>query len=153
MQNGRKSIPLPCFYKVNKDVFRMSALCDIHERNAELYQAYKMAMSERGMTHSRAVEIAIQSPSSRYWVSPLYVYREIRTRLRGYARRYDPVMRRKKPRACKADMYNELWEIYKRLREKTYFKGCSTYFLVSFVVNQRAPHYYLSYREGLVIIE
>lgn len=130
----------------------MSAFYDIQQRNAELFGAFKKAMSQSGITFDQAVEAAINSPTSRYWVSPNYVYRDIKARLRGYATAYDPSARRKKVRSCKETMYDELWELYQKLSEKAYFKGSSTYFLVSFVVNQKAPRFYLSHRQGLSII-
>ena len=130
----------------------MSAFIDIHQRDEELYLAYKKAFSQPNTTHIQAVQAAIHTPTSRYWVSPYYVYRDIRSRLRGYRTKYDPVSRRKKPRAVRATMYDELFQIYKSLTRQRYFRGYSTYFLVSFVINHQAPCFYIELRHAQRII-
>lgn len=130
----------------------MPALIDIHQRDEELYQAYRKAFSQKGMTHNKAIRTAINTPTSRYWVSPAYVYREILARFRGYHTKYDHHPGRKNPLPCRIHMYDELFNIYKQLSRKHYFKGCSTYFLVTFVVNHPAPSFHVSFRQAQRII-
>ena len=130
----------------------MSALIDIHQRDEELYNAYKKAFQQAGMTHRKAVHIAIHTQTSRYWVSPSYIYRDILARIRGYNAKADPSSRRKKPREQRYHLYDELFRIYKRLSSQRYFQGYSTYFLISFVVNRPAPQFYISYTRARNII-
>lgn len=130
----------------------MPALIDIQQRDEELYQAYRKAFAQKGMTHNKAIRTAINTPTSRYWVSPAYVYREILARFRGYQAKYDPSSRRKQPRPCRIHMHEELFRIYKQLAHKHYFRGCSTYFLVTFVVNHPAPSFHVSFRQAQRII-
>lgn len=131
----------------------MSAFIDIHQRDEELYQAYKHAFLQPGMTHRQAIHQAINTPTSRYWVSPSYIYRDILSRIRGYNAKADPASRRKHGcRPSRHNLYDELYTIYRRLSRQRYFRGCSTYFLISFVVNRPAPQFYISYVRARNII-
>lgn len=130
----------------------MSALIDVKLRDEELYNAYKHAFRQPGMTHRQAIHTAIHTQTSRYWVSSIYVYRDILSRLRGYATPHDPEGRCKHHHPCRADMYDQLFTIYRRLARQRYFRGCSAYFLVSFVINRPAPRFYIDYRQAQKII-
>ncbi len=130
----------------------MSAIIEIKQRDEEFYQAYRKAFQQPGITHKQAIQLAIHTPTSRYWVSSSYVYRDILSRIRGYAKRYDPSRRCNKHHPCKSNMYDELFAIYKRLSRQRYFQGCSVYFIVSFVINSPAPRFYIGHCQAQRII-
>ena len=130
----------------------MASIIDVQQRDEELYQAYKHAFEQPGMTHRQAIHAAIHTQTSRYWVSTIYVYRDILSRIRGYSTRNDPEGRCKRHHPCREGMYDRLYAIFLRLKKQRYFKGCSAYFLVSFVLNRPAPRFYIDHRQAQKII-
>lgn len=117
----------------------------IPERDEELYRAYKEALSDRSVTSQRmAVERAIATPTSRFWISVPRAYRYILRLKKG------------KPlgdqRDVRHEMMMEIYERYRRLEGRREFKGSSVYFITSFAVFQEAPGFYISYSRALSIV-
>lgn len=123
-----------------KDIYR--------ERDEELYNAFKKAYSRKGVTYDEAVKEAVNTPCSRYWVSPDYVYREVLARLKGY----NWNKRRKKVRGTREKAYKDLYERFLNLTQRREFKGCSIRFISSFLVVHPAPSFLLSVRRAQDII-
>lgn len=126
----------------------MSAILDIKQRDEELYQAYRKAFRQPGMTHRKAIQQAIHTQTSRYWVSTSWVYRYLLARKQGKPNKYAP----NNPHPCRKDMYEELYRIYQRLTKERYLHGYSTYFITSFVINRPAPRFYIDFRRAQLII-
>ena len=118
----------------------------IPERDLELFNAYKDALRSADVrSHQQAILKAIKTPTSRFWVSTFQAYRSI-LRLRkgenmGAA-----------TRDTRRDMFLSIYERYKAIEKKPEFRGCSTYFIVSFAVQQQAPEFYISYSRASAII-
>lgn len=124
----------------------MSSPSYIHARDMELFLRYYEAIKkDDSITNQKAIEIAIKSPTSKFWVSPFQVYREILNIVNG--RKQPPAMR-----SIRKRMINDIYERYKELESKPTFRGCSTFFLVQFAVELPAPEFYLSYNRALAII-
>lgn len=122
---------------------------EIHrERDEELFKAFKKAYSRKGVTYEEAIREAVNSPCSRYWVSPDYVYREVLARLKGY----NWNKRRKQVRGIREKAYKDLYERFLVLSQRREFKGCSTRFISSFLVVHPAPSFFLSVRRAADII-
>lgn len=103
------------------------------ERDNALYDAYVTALRQPGVkSHQQAIETAINSPTSRFWISPFRAYREILWRKNGY-RPHGGISKNR--RALVDDLYSE----YLRLRDRHMFRGCSTFFIIQFVVGMPAP--------------
>ena len=117
----------------------------IPERDRELYGRYREALrSKDTRSHQEAIEIAIHSPASRFYISIFQAYRGILRIKKGLRKEGGRVIRNK--------MIHDIYERYKKLEAKREFRGCSTYFITSFAVYQEAPEFYLSYSRALAII-
>lgn len=121
---------------------------NIEERNLELYKAYIRVCRTRNVSHNEAIRIAVNSPCSRYWISPDYVYREILAKINPNSSHI-----RCKPRVGKKSIYDQMFEEYKRLSKTPMFRGCSIFFISSFLVNRPAPNFCISYSRAKKIIE
>lgn len=131
----------------------MSTRIETQQRDAELYAAYKRALQKPGTTVHKAIHDAIHTPTSRYWVGFSSVYREICARQRGYHTKHDPSSRRKKAHNCRVKMIDELYKIYLNIKNSKYYKDCSIRFIVSLVIGQPAPRFYIDFRRAQAIIE
>ena len=116
------------------------------ERNSELYAAYIRFMKEVNITHSEAVHRAVNSPASRYYVSPNYLYREILRRERGE----DAPQRART--LHKTGIYDHLFSEYLTMRGRPTCRGLSKLALCDLVVNHPAPCFFLSDKRGDEII-
>lgn len=114
-------------------------------RNKELYEAYRNAFRKPEVrSHQQAIIEATVSHSSRYWISTLQACRYIIKLKKGL-----PI---KSVNELKKKMILSIYEVYKILEKKPEFKGCSTYFITSFVIQKGAPEFYISYHRALAII-
>ncbi len=117
------------------------------ERDYELYAAYRRFMNEINVTHAKAVELAVKSPASRYWVSPNYLYREIRRREAGKETEKKSRTMRKSP------LYDRLYSDYLTIRERPTCRGLSKLALCDLLVNRPAPSFFLSEKRADEIIQ
>ena len=124
----------------------MSNSSYIMERNAELFLRYYEARKNNPrLTCQQAIEQAVDSPTSRHFVSLVEVYREILNKLHG-----------REPKHCMKDLrrqqIEDIYHIYCELAAKPTFKGASPFFIVQFAIAEPAPHFYLSYSRARDII-
>lgn len=114
-------------------------------RDRELYNAYKTAFRRPDVkSHKQAIQAAIKSGTSRFWISTFQAYREILKIKKG------------KPTGCvrtvRKRMIQKIYSAYQELEKKPAFRGCSTFFITSFAVQREAPEFYISYSRALAII-
>ena len=115
------------------------------ERDEALYQAYVTALRQPDVkSHQQAIEVAINSPTSQFWIEPYRAYLEILWRNRD-SRPYKIGKHRK---ALVDDLYRE----YLALKDTLLFKGSSIYFISQFAVGRPARGFYLSMRSAVRII-
>ena len=117
------------------------------ERDNELYAIYRRFMKEINVTHAKAVELAVKSPASRYWVSPNYLYREIRRREAGNE------MKEKSRTMRKSSVYDSLYSDYLTIRERPTYCGLSKLALCDLLVNRPAPSFFISEKRADEIIQ
>ncbi len=110
------------------------------ERDRELYATYLKFMNEINVTHSEAVALAVKSPASRYWISPDYLYREIRRR--ENATENSGI--RKKRTLCKTEVYDQLYSDYLTIRMKPTYRKLSMQAICDLLVNRPAPSFFIS---------
>jgi hypothetical protein len=123
----------------------LQELTFIEERDEALYQAYVNALHQPDVkSHQQAIEVAINSPTSQFWISPIQAYREILWKKKG--------IRPNHIRPLRHDLVAELYERYKELSLRPTFRGCSTYFISQFSAQSRASKFYLSTRSAVRII-
>ena len=116
------------------------------ERDAELFASYCRYIRNSNATHAQAVRAAVNSPASRYWVSPNYLYREIVRRRQGGS--MNPV------RKCrKTDIYDQLYEDYLDMRLRPLYRNLSMEALCDLLVNRPAPSFFISEKRGDEIIK
>ena len=124
----------------------MSNSTYIMERNAELFLRYYEARKNNPkLTCQQAIRQAVNSPTSRHFVSLIEVYREILNILHGR----QPSSHMKSIRRQQID---DIYRIYCELAAKPTFKGASPFFIVQFAIAEPAPHFYLSYSRARDII-
>jgi hypothetical protein len=116
------------------------------ERDAELFASYCRYIRNSNTTHAQAVRAAVNSPASRYWVSPNYLYREIVRRRKGET--HDE---RRKLR--KSDLYDRLYADYLTIRLRPLCRDLSMEALCDLLVNRPAPSFFLSEKRGDEIIK
>ena len=116
------------------------------ERDAELYATYRKFMNELNTTHAEAVRAAVNAPASRYWVSPNYLYREIRRREQGRAGKLNRPL-------CKSRLYDRLYSDYLSIRERPLYRNMPIYALCDFLVARPAPSFFLSEKRGDEIVK
>jgi len=115
-----------------------------HERNAELYAAYKKALLRKDVHNVRdAVEIARNMPCSQFYVSNEDAWRYV-------------CMRESNVSDIGTSPRNEIFEmIYERylhLKEQREFENSSPRFIFSFAYTSQAPCFFLSFRRAYDII-
>lgn len=108
-----------------------------HERNCDLMRAYRKKIEEANTIVMPVIfELVSQSPASRFWVSEERAAIVISAMAAG-----KPMPRR---RENKREMFEEIYRRFTILREQHPHK--SVYELVSLIVNQPAPKFYLTAR-------
>lgn len=132
------ALECPLCYMAQKSEF-------IIERDNALYKAYRDALrSEKVHSHQQAIRVALNSPTSRFWIPSFQAYREIlKVKKTGEI---------KSPRGIREKLIKDLYDKYLILKEKPMFRGYSTYFITCFVVSEAAPRFYISYSRALSII-
>jgi hypothetical protein len=124
----------------------LEELTFLEERDEALFVAYKNALRQPDCkSHQQAIDMAINSPTSQFWISPFRAYREILWRKRGN--------RPSKMNACRRLLVEDLYKAYLRIKEQPTFRGCSTFFISQFAVGCAAPRgFYMSTRSAIRII-
>ncbi len=118
----------------------------IPERDRELYAAYKKALARKDVkSHKEAIQVAVKSTASRFWISTLQAYRGILLLRKGVVRTGT--------RSIRDKMINDIYKIYQKLECKREFRDNSVFFITSFAVNQEAPEFYISFSRALAIIQ
>lgn len=116
----------------------MEELTFLKERDEALFVAYKNALRQPDVkSHQQAIEVATNSPTSQFWISPFQAYREILWKQNG----------RRPYRASKHrdELVSDLYKEYLRLKEQPMFRGCSTFFISQFAAYRPAPRgFYIS---------
>ena len=124
------------------------------ERDRELYIAFRRMFETSEVKiakrpFQRAIELAVRCPCSRYYLSTQDVYRYIRCKKKGREWFRE---RKTKGREKTQEAYKQIYEIYLRLRDKMEFRGCSDYFIASFVTSAPAPSFFITYTHARRII-
>ena len=124
----------------------MDELTFLEERDEALFVAYKNALRQPDCkSHQQAIDMAINSPTSQFWISPFRAYREILWRKSG-----------KRPSHIsntRSRLVEDLYVAYLRMKEQPMFRGCSTFFISQFAVGSSAPRgFYISKRSAIRII-
>ena len=123
----------------------MRELTFFEERDEALYQAYVTALHQPGVkSHQQAIEVAINSPTSQFWIEPYRAYLEILWRNRN-SRPYRIGKHRK-------DLVDDLYREYLSLKDTPLFRDTSTYFVSQFAAGKPARGFYLSMRSAVRII-
>ena len=133
---------------------------DTKVRDRELYAAYRKFMNEINVNHAKAVALAVKSPASRYWVSPNYLYREIRKREK-MEKDLQNGKKPKKKRGCegckrrtfrKSSLYDSLYSDYLSIRLRPTYRDLPIQMVCDLLVNRPAPSFYLSEKRADEII-
>jgi hypothetical protein len=124
----------------------LEELTFLEERDEALFAAYKNALRQPDCkSHQQAISMAINSPTSQFWISPFRAYREILWRKRG-----------KRPSRMsdgRSRLVDDLYKVYLRMKDQPMFRGCSTFFISQFAVGCTAPRgFYISMRSAVRII-
>ena len=115
----------------------MDELTFFEERDEALFVAYKNALSQPDVkSHQQAIQVAISSPTSQFWIEPYRAYREILWCKNG--KRPSRISSHRKELV--ADLYKE----FLRIKEQPAFRGCSTYFISQFAACRPARGFYIS---------
>jgi hypothetical protein len=115
----------------------LNELTFFEERDEALFVAYKNALRQPDVkSHQQAIQVAISSPTSQFWIEPYRAYLEILWRKRN--RRPHQISATRK--CLVDDLYNE----YLKLKEQPLFRGCSTYFISQFAACRPARGFYIS---------
>ena len=124
----------------------MDELTFLEERDEALFVAYKNALRQLDCkSHQQAIDMAINSPTSQFWIEPYRAYREILWRKNG--RRPFGVKQYRKM------LIDDLYAAYVKLKSQPMFRGCSTFFISQFAVGCTAPRgFYISTRSAIRII-
>ena len=123
----------------------MDELTFLEERDEALFIAYKNALRQPDCkSHQQAIDMAINSPTSQFWISPFQAYREILWKKKG--------VRPNHIRPLRKDLVNALYQRYELLCSKPTFRGCSTFFVAQFAMYESAPKFFLSTRSAIRII-
>jgi hypothetical protein len=118
----------------------------LEERDEALFVAYKNALRQPDCkSHQQAIDIAINSPTSQFWICPYRAYREILWRKNGH--------RPSRMSNGRRNLVDDLFAAYQRLERLPMFRGCSTFFISQFAAGSAAPRgFYLSKRSAIRII-
>ncbi len=107
------------------------------ERNADLMRVYRQKLAEASMIVMPAIfELVAESPASRFWVSEERAAIVVSAMVAG-----KPMPRM---RSNKREMFNEIYRRYLVMRND--YPDKSVYELVTKIVNQPAPKFYLTPR-------
>lgn len=111
-----------------------------------LWKAYKNALSQRGVTHSEAIRIAIDSPAPRFWISTEKASLQIFRKECGKEFTY-----------CEGTKNRRIMDIvydkYLKLRQQPMHRDETRYHTVCWAVISQAPSFFISYRRARLIIE
>lgn len=109
------------------------------ERDEALYEQYKRIFREcdAGTPYNKIVEMTVNSPQPRMWVSFHGVYRLLRKICYNHGRgQY---------RAARSGLEDEVRIKYNRLRSNQFFKNASLYFLTSFIIMEPSRGFHISH--------
>lgn len=124
----------------------MDELTFLEERDEALFVAYKNALRQPDCkSHQQAIDMAINSPTSQFWICPYRAYREILWMRNG--------RRPSRMSICRSRLVEDLFAVYNRLKNQPMFRGCSTFFISQFTAGSAAPRgFYISKRSAIRII-
>lgn len=106
-------------------------------RDYALYEAYKSALASHGeISHSKAIQMALEAPQPRMWMSFYGVYRALLCIVKG--------SKRPPKDASRSRLLEEVERKYRRLKEKRLFKGASLFFIASFIIAEPSRGFYVS---------
>ena len=120
-------------------------MTNTQERNAELYALYRKYMREDHTTHSEAVRAAVNSPASRFWLSPNYLCIVFSAIRKGSS----PSPRRK---LTKSPIYRQLYDDYLKLKDRPLYRNLPMEAICDLLVNRPAPSFFLSEKRADEII-
>lgn len=119
---------------------------EIYKRDEELYKAFLRAYSLPKVSYREAINIAIHTQTSKYWLSEYSTWREFLSRERG------TVWNGKWRKSCRLDaVYEQLYRQYIALRNGG-FHNKSSFFIVCFLINRPASGFFISYYHARKII-
>lgn len=121
-------------------------MTNTQERNAELYALYRKYMRKDHITHSEAVRAAVNSPASRFWLSPNYLYYVFTTIRKGTC----PCPHRKQK---KSPLYKQLYADFLELKERPLYRNLSMEAICDLLVSRPAPSFFLSEKRADEIIK
>ena len=109
----------------------------IEERDEALYQAYVTALRQPDVkSHQQAIQVAVNSPTSQFWIEPYRAYLEIL---------WLENKRRPKPiRSYRKQLVEDLYAAYLSVKDLPLFKGCSILFISQYAVGLPARSFYMS---------
>ena len=115
----------------------MRDLTFIKERDDALYQAYVTALRQPDVkSHQQAIQVAVNSPTSQFWIEPYRAYLEIL---------WLENKRRPKPiRSYRKQLVEDLYAAYISVKNLPLFKGCSILFISQYAVGLPARSFYMS---------
>ena len=115
----------------------MRDLTFITERDDALYQAYVTALRQPDVkSHQQAIQVAVNSPTSQFWIEPYRAYLEIL---------WLENKRRPKPiRSYRKQLVEDLYAAYLSVKDLPLFKGCSILFISQYAVGLPARSFYMS---------
>lgn len=131
------------FFRIRRGIEPSSFHLSMYE---SLWRSYKAALAMKGVRHSEAIRIAIDSPAPRFWISAekasLQIFRKECGRDFTYAEG-----------TKNRTIIELLYEKYKKLRSQPIHKNETRYNTVCWAVISEAPSYFISYRSARRIIE
>lgn len=115
----------------------MRDLTFIKERDDALYKAYVTALRQPDVkSHQQAIEVAVNSPTSQFWIEPYRAYLEILWREKN--------CRPKPIRSYRKQLVDDLYEAYLSVKNLTLFRGRSILFISQYAVGLPARSFYMS---------
>lgn len=116
------------------------------EKKQDLLRAFNQIRRERELTSIiEGVALAIESPSSRFWVTPEQASREIKRMERGETSQKMSLLRKQ--------MFEELYDRYSAARMQSEFAYKSVTYICSFIVMQPAPRFYIKLSSAIKMIK
>lgn len=124
----------------------MRSKCSFIEmRDRELLAAYNMAVSEGGaMLENAAVSAAVNSPCSRFWVTPECAAKAIMRIRKGD--------RLSEMKPIRQEMFFEIYSRYAAMEKQRRAEGCNTLDICIEAVDQPAPKFYINCTTAMKII-
>ena len=115
----------------------MRDLTFIKERDDALYKAYVTALRQPEVkSHQQAIEVAVNSPTSQFWIEPYRAYLEILWREKN--------CRPKPIRSYRKQLVDDLYAAYLSVKDLPMFKGYSILFISQYAVGLPARSFYMS---------